>query len=377
MILTAADVVDQAIEYAGAAQSSSDRARKLVRYALAEAVRDFPALHAWTYYRTPARFNLTPGYSTGTVQYDATTRHLTLTGGTWPTWAANGVVLVGTTLAEVATRDSGTVLTLDPVVTFGADVAAGTAYHLYLDRYQLPADFRAMGSPVPEVWFGALRYVPLINFLNYSRDVQLSTGVPQVFSLHADSSGRFFLRIAPYTDVARTLDYLYSRHMRPVVFDVGYTQGTATVVQNTTVVTGSETQFLPGMVGSVLRLGFDGTTPEAGLPVAFESRITAVNSTTEVEVEDAAPAALAGVGVQVSDPIDVDAGTMATAFSWLVRRNLAAAMHAKDLKTAEGQFVTALQFAKEADSRYVGRDRAGPLDSGWRRGSMPIYPDAP
>jgi hypothetical protein len=67
----------------------------------------------------------------------------TLAAGSWPTWAADGIIEIGEGTdsvgrAFVASRDSATQITLDNT---SIDAAAGTTYTLYRYKYTLPSLF--------------------------------------------------------------------------------------------------------------------------------------------------------------------------------------------------------------------------------------------
>lgn len=74
--------------------------------------------------------------TTGTVT--AVDGVVTLAGGTWPTWAADGIIDIDGVQSFVASRDSATQITLDNT---SIDAAALSTYTLYRWRQVLPADF--------------------------------------------------------------------------------------------------------------------------------------------------------------------------------------------------------------------------------------------
>lgn len=83
--------------------------------------------HVWGFLTPTASLVLNGPYTTGTIAISGTT--VTLSGGTWPTWAASADLIVGGTAYQIASRDSDTQLTIGTSAT----VAAGTAYSL--NRY--------------------------------------------------------------------------------------------------------------------------------------------------------------------------------------------------------------------------------------------------
>ena len=101
--------------------------------------------HDWSFLMPTATLSLNGAYSTGTIAYDhtggANELQVTLSGGTWPSWAASGMIDIAGNDYPVESRVSDTVLTLDANNNPGADVAASTSYNLHQDDYELPDDF--------------------------------------------------------------------------------------------------------------------------------------------------------------------------------------------------------------------------------------------
>jgi hypothetical protein len=89
----------------------------------------------WFFLRLPIEIPLYASYATGTIT--VVNGVVTLSGGTFPAWAADGELVTGASY-NVATRDSGTQLTL---VDTTLNANAGTSYTLYQNRYTLPDDF--------------------------------------------------------------------------------------------------------------------------------------------------------------------------------------------------------------------------------------------
>lgn len=369
-LITAGDIVMRLIDFIGGDQGGG-RNLSMARRALHDALRDWPQLHRWNWYKTLGRLNLYKSYSTGLVTYDASLFRVTLSGGTFPAWAGTAQVRVGNVVARVVSRDSNTQLTLDPSLTFSAAITTGAAYRVFLDRYQLPSNFSAILTPLREDWWGGLQYETASGYLWGNRGDDY-TGVPRAFTILPDPYvvGRFCLLVTPYPDDDRTLDFVYLRTMRTVRYDVNTAAGTVTLTG--AAVAGVGTAFKADMVGSVMRFGDDATSPELvpHLLPAHESKITAVASATAATVEDAVASPLVGVGYSISDPLEMDLTSMATAFQWLATRTLAAETGHKGFPKADEQYQGWLEKAKYSDSRFVGPDQAGAALTGrpyrWR-----------
>lgn len=99
--------------------------------------------HVWSFLQpTLASIEVHAAYETGTVA--VSTKTVTLTSGTWPTWAAKGELYVDGGWYTVASRTSNTVIVLD---YSAGTIAAGTEYSLVQREYALPDDFGGVVEP--------------------------------------------------------------------------------------------------------------------------------------------------------------------------------------------------------------------------------------
>jgi len=92
--------------------------------------------YQWSWMRPEAEIVTTAAYDTGTVEIASGV--VTLTTGTWPSWAAEGELHVGGQIYAVNTRDSDSQVTLNDLTV---TVAAGTEYSLARPSYDLPEGF--------------------------------------------------------------------------------------------------------------------------------------------------------------------------------------------------------------------------------------------
>lgn len=116
--------------------------------------------HAWSFLRPVADVTTTAPYATGTITVTAGV--VTLTGGTFPTWAADGVLKVSNQYYSVASRDSDTQLTLDAT---SASVATAASYQLARPEIPLDAAFDAVANdsdltyyPSPDTWHPPVKW---------------------------------------------------------------------------------------------------------------------------------------------------------------------------------------------------------------------------
>jgi len=186
-----------------------DAEQKDIKQAIIRAYDELTTMRDWSYYHVHGRVILEAPYSTGTVTSSGTT--VTLTGGTWPTWAATGAYLkVGEEICRVATRTSGSVIVLDSVLKLKANIT-GESYTLYRSVYPLPADFRNMDEPSDEYnWWSGL-YVTPDEAMKIER-VSNSSGEPYHWTVikDPDSSG-WAIKLIGYPTKQETIDFTYRR----------------------------------------------------------------------------------------------------------------------------------------------------------------------
>lgn len=118
------------------------------------------AEHDWSFLRPLADVSTTAPYATGTITIAAGV--VTLTGGTFPTWAASGVLKVNNRYYSVASRNSSTQLTLD---TTSITISTAASYQLARPEIPLDATFDAVDNdsdltyyPSPETWYPPVKW---------------------------------------------------------------------------------------------------------------------------------------------------------------------------------------------------------------------------
>jgi hypothetical protein len=363
---TFADAIDHLADYLGA--GTSDAVQRDCRRAILAAYRDLANAHRWSYLYHHGRIVTVAPYATGTVAYQHAgglyERMVTLSGGTWPTWAAGGYLRVGVVNWRVAQVKSPTVLTLDELVNPGVDVAAGATFKLYQDTYLLPADFIGQDQALYELNFGGMEYVHPKAWLFENRYI-LAEGVPQCYTVTGDSQypGRLVMRVTPFPSESRTIDFVYHRRPRDLRIALE-NAGKATLASGQPTVTGTAGNFKPSMVGCIFRSSDNGTkapTSTTGLyPATFESQVVGYVSPTQLTLLDNAPANYTGVLYTVSDPVDIEEGTMLNALLRGCEMQVALGRTLKDKPSAAPLYRQALVEAKSADSRpfsgrYVGQ----------------------
>ena len=153
------DAIDHVRDFlkADASEATQRACRRAVlsTYSILAQVRD------WNYYKTQYTLTTSAPYSTGTVAVTASTRVVTLSSGTWPTWAAQGTIRIGSANYQVYSRDSGTQVTLEAANAPASNVASRTSYTIYQNQYRLPSDCRRIFRPENEgVWYESQYITP-------------------------------------------------------------------------------------------------------------------------------------------------------------------------------------------------------------------------
>lgn len=354
---------------------AASRDLRMARAAVLTAYRDMHQRAHWSYYDRQCVVLTVAPYETGTVAYDhtggASERQLTLTDGTWPTWAASGRVIIDDVHYDVESRVSSTIITLGESSNPGADVASGTTYTIYRSAYDLPSDF----SKVRSVWNSTLNEpitpanIDSQNFLVNSDGS--STSSPCMYSIasNADYVFKDALQINP-PDAAYAINVAYTAQPRAMSLEQ-YATGTASVSADSVTVTGSGTTFVAGHVGCVIRFSSSGTTMPTNAvgyrdsnvdnPAVHQAIVKSVASTTSITIDSASPSALSAVKFTISDRLDVQPGVMLTALEKLAAWEMARLCKRDDVDRYERQAMSALRLAME------NNQRSDDSQTGWRR----------
>lgn len=365
---TLQDALDHGIDYLGG--NPSDQPIRDCMRAASEAYRDLANAFNWSYLYTQGRIITSAMFvdEDATLSYTQTggtyERMATISGGTWPDWAADGYIRVGQVAYKVDERKSATVVTFDEQVNPGADIASGTEFLMYRDTYLLPEDYIAQDQALYEQNFGGMRYTHPRDWMYTNRYIYAS-GIPEAYTITGDKKypGRLVLRLFPWPTEQKSVDFIYKRRPSKLII-ANATAGTASVSAGDTAVTGVGTAFTPQMVGSVIRLSATVKPPtslimsfaKSGNAAAFESVVAAYVSPTSLVLADPADTDYAGVGYTISDAVDIEPGSMLNAYLRCIEMHLGMSRTLKDKPSARLQYQAALEEAKAADSRsFQGR----------------------
>ncbi|QDP52485.1 MAG: hypothetical protein Unbinned1606contig1000_44 [Prokaryotic dsDNA virus sp.] len=359
-ITTFNDVVDHLLDHMGGVEEG--RNVKMARRSVMSAYRGLPSVYNWSYYYKRGRINTVAAYSTGTVTYDHTggtyEKQLTLSGGTWPSWAGRGMVTISSIDYQVASRKSDTVLTLKTSSNPGEDVAAGTSYSIGQDTYVLPVDFQSADEfrNASQNW-DFPEYVSPGEWMELHRSNE-SSNQPRAYTILADPDyvGAMAVSFHPAPSSADSIDFMYQRVPSPVR-TMEYKTGQVVGQAGGTTVTGTDTKFTSKMVGSVLRFGTVKNLPDGveGLyPYEEERIITSVESDTSLTVDAVLSSAHSQVKYRISDIIDIEPGAMLEAFLSYCELRMSILMKDSDTGEKQDLYAGALRLAMQADSRNYG-----------------------
>ena len=108
--------------------------------------------HEWSFFRPVQDITTTAPYTTGTITVASGV--VTLTGGTWPTWADTGILKVNSNYYHVASRDTDTQVTLDYL---SLTIAVAATFELGRPEIPMPDEFEAVSGD------RSLTYYPGLN----------------------------------------------------------------------------------------------------------------------------------------------------------------------------------------------------------------------
>lgn len=368
MIRTFDDAVQYGLQYLGSGNAATNEAVVSAKRAAVQSLDTIATEAEWSYYLREARITTEAPYSTGTVQYVASTRALTLAGGTWPTWAASGLILISDQWYEVESRDSDTVLTLRSGAAPTGDISTDTAFIIYQEQYDLPDDFARMMEPVVH----RQNYLKILSphEILVQRSISPSSGTPLFASITGKRTGRqgIVLRIWPMPSGNEVIHYLYRRHpSSPNVYQLS--DGSVTTTAGSTTVTGTGTSWTSALVGCVLRIGTDSINKPGSVvdpyPAQHEAYIESVASATSLVLSSAPNFTAERRAYLISSAIDLDERVLGDLYERAICLRLALdrKMDPGLRQLAQADYLSELRDSLARDSRDRS-DRAMGM-SGW------------
>lgn len=348
------------------AKRSKELLRSL-RRAVLQAYRDLPNLRRWAYFDRRYTLRTSASYSTGTVVYDhtggANERELTLTTGTWPEDAAYGRVRLSGKVYDVASRVSDSIVTLSSSSNPGTDVSS-TTYAWFREEYPLPVDFKKISQVFDTDRDQEIMQVSSDRQHSQSLYTFEDPDTPWTVTVKAsgDYLGRLSLVFSPPPSSAIIYDILYEAAPRPLKIEK-YVTGTVSCTGGETTLTFGGGASLPEECeGSIIRFSSDGTTlptSEVGdlegndnLYYAQRLIVTRASATSAV-IDSSMDDTLTSVKFTISDPIDLEAKSMWTAFLRMAEHEYAKIrnLEPKVQEAAEKAMYQAIRMAGEFDAR--------------------------
>lgn len=372
-LLTYRDAYEHLLDTTGLVGKDQDSTVRLLRRAIVEAYRKLPTLHDWAYFNRTTMLHTDASYSTGTIAYDYATNVLTLTGGTLPTNAAYGHVVIGEQEYKVARRLTATTLAFDANSRPSDDVAASTAYRWGRHRYLLPIDVGDITSINDNVSHNNLiRVEPEQLFwrMQYTNTETFPTTWAMVRS--EDFPGRWELWFASTDTTIRELQLLYTTRFTSLPIE----QITGTVGITDDIATMTTAVLTSDCVGAVLRYGTGTSLPtprvgswdaDAGESVLVlpegELIITQFTSTTVAVLSRPLASAVTTRGVTISSHIDVNPSSMWELFMRLCEYQYDVITRADQSKQmqSEANWRNAFVQARIADARRPGTSNTWPV----------------
>lgn len=192
--------------------------------------------HDWSWLRVITSLTTQAPYSTGTVAVTASSTTVTLTTGTWPTWAANGTFNLSGYSIDVATRSSASVILL--ATAWPSSTATGQTYSIDQRDYDAPDDFGSVVGDLtyasPQGW-GPVRECSE-NQIRHMRQGGLITGTPFHFAVRpkvSDLTGgqRQEFMFYPSPAAAYVLGYRYETFVSKLSASYPYPLGGMPMVE--------------------------------------------------------------------------------------------------------------------------------------------------
>ena len=176
--------------------------------------RRFLTAHRWSFMRPATTLSTSASYSTGTVTVSSGV--VTLTGGTFPSWAADGDFILAGVTYTVNTRDTGTQITLDDLTV---TQATASSYTLGRPIYVLPDDFGSLDGPLTyrpgsSAIYGPIEIIP-DHQIRSRRQWSDYTSRPRVAAIRPvafdpTAGQRWEIHFDPIPDAIYVLTYTYN-----------------------------------------------------------------------------------------------------------------------------------------------------------------------
>lgn len=171
----------------------------------------------WERYKTHGELSLQEPYATGTIAIANASTTVTLTTGTWPSWAASGKLLISGKLYRIASRSSNNVVLL--TTAWADDALTASTYTLIRDEYPLPADCLKFGRFYPgQAWGDGGSPASLEYVLQAQNDFTYSQKYPSMYAVHGSGNSDKLI-LYPHPNDSQQLPFWYYR--KPATLTTG------------------------------------------------------------------------------------------------------------------------------------------------------------
>lgn len=326
-LLTVLDAVDYTLDMVMGGDYSP-RNRRMAWYAVRDAYDEIAQRRNWRYLYRPFTIETVASVTTGTITYDYTggssERLVTRSTGTLPTDLVLYALYVAGKRYTIDTRASATTFTLSEKDCPTTDLAAGTSYTLVRDTYELPSGLRKVLSLYDTSAPGRLIECVDPGDIMQERRIARTSSTPLMYSVFRAESyaSSMAIHFAPSTNTALTYQAYGIFYPEPIKV-LEHTLGRVTVSASSASVTGASTSFSSDHVGAVIRFRTDEAIPSdiqgeidknRLAPYVTQRVIKSRESATALTLEQTSDTAFSSAGYRISSRIDIEPGSMRSAF---------------------------------------------------------------
>jgi hypothetical protein len=322
------------------------------------------SMYDWAYFHRLGTLITFPGQRTGSVDFNFSTRQVTLTGATWPSDATVQHIRLDQNWYPIYRRISGTVIELYPG-RHPDDNLDDAEYLIQQVLYPLPSEVSDIVQVLEGTQNMQLQRLNLLEAFQIQEGFAWSPALPTTYALVADSANpqRWCMWIPTEQTQRTSLQYMYVQR-RPSNVLVREARGTVTVASG--VATFTEEVVSSLWNGALLRVGTnDYTQPTGdygdvpGVDVMFnrdctEVRVVEVLSSTTCRISDTTLSAT-DVAYVASAHIDVCDGSMEALMMRLCEDEYGTRLvgnHTERMVSAS-RLASAFNDAKASDGRNV------------------------
>lgn len=275
-------------------------------------------MHMWRYYHRIGHIQMGAAQATGSVEFDLTTRRVTLTDATWPTDVTAQHIRLVNSWYSVKERVSATVIELYENEHPSVDLEAGTSYYVQQVLHPLPYNVGDVVQVIDPEQTMRLSALTLLETHSLS-EIWGQLTQPTSYCLIASPRypRQWCLWVPTVLNRNAHLSYLYVIR-KPDSFVPSVSAGTVTVSAGTA--TFSDAVCSSNWVGCVLRVSRNEqpptgeygsyTNPNAYNTDTVEVLITEYTDSTHCEVADITVSVATASPFEVSSHLDIKPGAM-------------------------------------------------------------------